>query len=124
MSSIKTFRDLDAWKEGHKLVIMVYDITKRYPNEEKYNLISQSRRAVISVTNNLAEGFGRFHYKDKLIFYYDARGSVLEVQNCLLAAKDTGVLKFQQDFQRVWDQSELAYQKINGLIASINRRIS
>lgn len=123
MPAIKTFTDLDAWKEGHELVILVYDITKRYPTDERFNLVSQSRRAVISVTNNIAEGFGRFHYKDKLIFYYDARGSVLEVQNCLLAAKDTGVLKSQQDFQRVWSQSEFAYQKINGLIASINRRI-
>lgn len=114
---------MDAWKEGHKLVVLVYDITSRYPSDERFNLVSQSRRAVVSVTNNIAEGFGRYHYKDKLIFYYDARGSVLEVQNCLLAAKDTGVLQSQQDFQKTWSQSELAYRKINGLIASINRRI-
>lgn len=121
---IKSFTDLDAWKEGHKLVEIVYEITAKYPNEEKYNLISQSRRAVVSVTNNLAEGFGRFHYRDRLIFYYNARGSLLEVQNCLLAARDTHVLKSSHDFQRAWDQSEICYQKVNGFISSTTKRIS
>lgn len=121
---IKRFTDLDAWKEGHQLVVIIYEITAKYPPEEKYNLISQSRRAVVSITNNVAEGFGRFHFKDRLIFYYNARGSVLEVQNCLLAARDTGVIKSIHDFQGAWDQSEICYQKLNGLIASTSKRIS
>ena len=121
---IKRFTDLDAWKEGHKLVVIIYEITTQFPPEEKYNLVSQSRRAVVSITNNTAEGFGRFHFKDRLIFYYNARGSVLEVQNCLLAARDTHVLQSPYDFQRAWDQSEICYQKLNGLIASTTKRIS
>lgn len=120
---IRRFTDLDAWKESHQLVIIIYDISSRYPPSEKFNLVSQTRRAVVSITNNVAEGFGRFHYKDRLIFYYDSRGSVLEVQNCLLAARDTGVLKFKQDFEKAWNQSEKAYSKINGLIAATGRQI-
>lgn len=120
---IKIFTDLDSWKEGHKLVIVIYEITVKYPPEEKYNLVSQSRRAVVSITNNIAEGFGRYHFKDLMVFYYNARGSVLEVQNCLLAARDTGVLKSIHDFQRAWDQSEICYKKLNGLIASTAKQI-
>ena len=73
---IKDFTDLVVWKEGHKLVIEVYRITKTFPKEELYSLIDQMRRAVTSVTCNIAEGFGRKSYREKLQFYYLAKGSL------------------------------------------------
>lgn len=54
---IRSFTDLDAWREGHKLVLMIYNITKHFPSEEKFAIINQMRRCVVSITSNIAEGF-------------------------------------------------------------------
>ncbi len=54
---LKTFTDLVTWKEGHKLVLMVYGETKNFPKEEVFGLVSQMRRCVVSITSNVAEGF-------------------------------------------------------------------
>lgn len=68
-SKIKSFTDLNTWKEGHKLVLMIYRITDKFPEKEKFGLISQMRRCVISFTSNIAEGFSRNTNKDKYQFY-------------------------------------------------------
>jgi four helix bundle protein len=112
---IKHFTDLDAWKEGHLLVLMVYRMTKAFPKEEIYGLTSQIRRAAVSVTSNIAEGFSRFHYKDRVNFYYDSRGSVAEVENQLLIAKDLSFIS-ADTFTNLWQQAEKVAIILNGLI--------
>ena len=87
-TKIKSFTDLYAWQEGHKLVIMVYKVTKSFPKEEVFGMVSQMRRCVISITSNIAEGFSRNTTKDKVQFYCIAHGSLTELQNQLLAARD------------------------------------
>ena len=89
---IKSFTDLIVWQDGHKLVIMIYKTTNDFPKKEMYSLIDQMRRAVTSVTSNIAEGFGRQTYKDKLRFYYLSQGSLTELKNQILIAKDVGYL--------------------------------
>ncbi len=84
---LKSFTDLNAWKEGHKLVLMIYSTTKLFPKEEMFGLISQMRRCAISITSNIAEGFSRQSYKEKLQFYSMSLGSVTELQNQLLVGK-------------------------------------
>jgi len=79
--TIKSFTDLQVWQEGHQLVLLIYQITKTLPKEEKYCLIDQMRRAAISITSDIAEGFSRHGFKEKLQFYYMALGSVTELQN-------------------------------------------
>ena len=74
---IKSFTDLKTWQEGHQIVILVYKITKEFPKEEIFGLVSQMRRAVVSITSNIAEGFGRQTYKEKVQFYYIAQGSLI-----------------------------------------------
>lgn len=91
-SKIKEFTDLVVWQEGHKLVVEIYHVTKGFPKEETYSLIDQMRRAATSVTSNIAEGFGRHSYKDRLHFYYTAQGSLTELKNQLHIAKDVGYL--------------------------------
>lgn len=65
-TKIRSFTDLKVWQEGHKLVVLIYKITDKFPAKETYSLIDQMRRASASITANVAEGFGRQTYKEKL----------------------------------------------------------
>ena len=112
---IKSFTDLDAWKEGHKLVLMVYKETENFPQKEMFGLTSQMRRAAVSITSQIAEGFSRQSYKEKIQFYCISQGSNTELQNQLLIAKDVGYLK-NESFNRIAAQSVKAQKLMNGLI--------
>jgi len=112
---IKSFTDLNAWQEGHKLVIIIYRLTKDFPKEETSGLINQMRRAVISITSNIAEGFGRQTYKEKAQFYYQSQGSLIELKNQILIAKDVGYLS-EENFNKLTNQINLVHQLLQGLI--------
>lgn len=114
-SKIKSFTDLNAWREGHKLVLMIYKITKNFPREELFGLANQMRRAAVSITSNIAEGFSRQSYKEKAQFYSTSQGSVTEVQNQLLIARD---VKYIDDgkFKEIADQTVVVHKLISGLI--------
>lgn len=115
INKIKSFTDLDAWKEGHRLVLMIYQITKKFPKEELFGLTDQIKRAVVSITSNIAEGFSRNSYKEKLQFYSTALGSLTEVQNQLLIAKDIQYIA-QEEFIETADQMVKVSKITNGLI--------
>lgn len=112
---IRSFTDLDAWKEGHKLVLMIYDITRKFPKEEVFGLTNQLRRAVVSITSNVAEGFSRNSYKEKLQFYFIALGSLIEIQNQLLIAKDINYIS-KEEFDKIAEQTVIVSKITNGLI--------
>ena len=112
---IQKFQDLDAWKEGHILVIAVYKASKLFPKEEIFGLTSQIRRASVSITSNLAEGFGRISYKDKHNFYQIAFGSIIEVRNQLLIARDVNYIN-HSDFEALDKQAEKVERICRGLI--------
>ncbi len=114
---IKNFTDLEAWKEAHKLTLLIYKVTRNFPKEEMFGLISQIRRAAISIESNIAEGFARFHYKDRVNFYFQARGSVSEVESQSITSKDLGYLK-ENEFKEIFSQSEKAGIILSGLIRS------
>lgn len=114
-SKIKSFTDLDAWKQGHELVLKIYKLTKIFPSEEKYCLIDQMRRCAISITSNIAEGFSRKSYKEKIQFYYISLGSITELQNQLLVSKDLGYLE-AQEFKKIAEDTVIVHKLINGLI--------
>jgi four helix bundle protein len=115
---INNFYELDAWKKGHELVLAIYRSTKSFPKDELYGVVSQLRRAVSSITANIAEGFARFHFKDKVRFYYQARGSIAEVQNFLFLARDLEYITKEQD-KELREQADDVSRLINGLIRSI-----
>ena len=121
MSGIKNFYDLEAWQKGHLLVLEIYKITKNFPKEELFGIISQLKRAASSVTANIAEGFERYHFKDKVRFYYQARGSVAEVQNFLLLAKDLNFIDLET-CKELGEKANEARRLINGLINSIEKQ--
>lgn len=114
-SKIRSFTDLIVWETGHKLVILIYQITKNFPREETYSLTNQMRRAASSITSNIAEGFGRRTYKEKIQFYYQAQGSLTELKNQILIAKDIDYLTETQIFQLV-ELSNSTHQLLQGLI--------
>lgn len=112
---IKSFTDLMAWQEGHKLVIMLYKDLTCFPREELYSLTDQMKRAGVSITSNIAEGFGRQTYKEKTNFYYQAQGSLTELKNQILIAKDVGFIK-ENDFIQLVSQINIVHRLLQGLI--------
>jgi len=115
MNKIREFTDLLAWQEAHELVLLIYKVTKDFPREELYSLTDQIRRASVSITSNIAEGFGRQSYKEKIQFYYLAQGSLVEVKNQIIIAKDVGYLQ-SSVYEDIKLQSETAHRLLQGLI--------
>jgi four helix bundle protein len=115
MEKIRSFRDLDAWEEGHKLVVEIYKITKSFPREEMFGLSTQLRRSAVSITSNIAEGFSRKSLKEKIQFYSMAKASNTELQNQLLIARDVGYLS-EEKFEELEEQSIRVNKLISGLI--------
>jgi four helix bundle protein len=113
--TISDFTDLLAWQEGHMLVLDVYKITRMFPKEELFALTSQIRRAVVSVTSNIAEGFGRNSYKERVQFYHLAQGSLIEVKNQLLVARDVGYIDSSM-YCKAHTQANQAHKVLQGLI--------
>ncbi len=115
MSSIKKFTDLDTWKKSHFVVLEIYEITKKFPKYELFGLVDQMRRAAVSVTSNIAEGFGRHTFKDKCHFYYQARGSLTELRNQLLIARDVSYISVEE-YNEIEDLMDTAQKLLHGLI--------
>jgi four helix bundle protein len=109
---IKSFQDLNIWKEAHQLALEIYKITRKFPNHENYCLSSQLRRASISIPSNIAEGMGRNATKELLKFLYNARGSLSETIYQLILAKDLGYIT-EGEFENL-------YIRYNGLGKGIN----
>lgn len=112
---IKDFTDLNTWKSSHDLVLSVYTISKKFPDSEKFGLTSQIQRAAVSITSNIAEGFGRGSYKEKNQFYYLAHGSLTEVKNQLILSKDLGYTD-KESFESVLEKIFLSQKLLQGLI--------
>lgn len=112
---IKSFTDLYAWQEGHSLVLDIYRLTKKFPKEELFGLANQLRRAAVSFTSNLAEGFSRHSYKEKTQFYSIALGSLTEIQNQILVARDLGYIT-KVEFDNLASKTITISKITNGLI--------
>lgn len=119
MGKILHFRELDVWQEAHKLVLMVYDATKKFPDDEKFGLVSQMRRAAVSIPANIAEGFKRRGIRDKIRFYNTSEGSLEEVKYFFILSKDLSYLVSNDDLLK---QAEIVGRLLNGLIISTERR--
>lgn len=118
---IQNFTDLVAWQEAHQLVLKIYQLTGRFPKEKRFGLTDQLKRAALSITANIAEGFSRFHYKERLKFYYTARGSLSEIENGLIAARDLGLVQ-PGTYTDLFDRCEHGRAILNGLIKATASR--
>lgn len=121
-AKIQSFTQLNSWKESHKLVITIYKITKNFPKEELYSLVDQIRRAAISITSNITEGFSRQSYKEKVQFYYMSLGSLTELQNQLLVSRDLGYIS-KAEFNDIANTTVTIHKLIVGLIRSSKEKI-
>jgi four helix bundle protein len=81
-----SFRDLKIWQKGYELLMKVYEITSKYPIEEKYGLVIDTRKSANSVISNIAESHGRYFFKDQIRVLYVARGEIEEVRSHLSVA--------------------------------------
>lgn len=94
--SISSFENLTVWQESQNFAVAVYKVSRSFPKEELFGITSQMRRAVSSISANIAEGFGRTSTKDKLHFYTIAYGSLLETKNFLYLSEKLGYLDREQ----------------------------
>ena len=115
------FEDLKCYQLALKLLEAGYRLAAGLPDHEKYNLASQIRRAALSTLLNIAEGYGRYHYLDKLRFFYIARGSLSETRSAFLAAQTVGYIDATQLQWACTIESE-AQRSLNGYIDYIRRQ--
>lgn len=117
----KDFTLMPVWQKGSKLLVKVYQITKRFPAEEKFGITSDMRRAANSVIHNLAEGFGRFENKDKSRFYKISRGSAYEIISQTLASYVLQYLNIDERDELINGYKEIIYEE-DLLIKSVETR--
>lgn len=89
---IRSFKDLHTWQSAYRLSLAIYKITSTFPKSELFGLVNQLRRAGVSVSSNIAEGFSRQGSKEKIQFYHLAKGSLTEVESQLLISYGIGYL--------------------------------
>src|SRR5439155_18027850 len=91
-----TFEDLEVYQVAREFLKAMYRIAKRLPDIEKFGLVSQVRRAAVSLTNNIAEGHGRYHYLDQIKFTLQSRGSLEELIDDLNVCADEDYLPIEE----------------------------
>ena len=120
MGQIKSFEDLDVWRVGREIRRDLYELTAHLPKQEQYCLGQQIRRAAVSLTANIAEGYGRFHFKENIQFCRIARGSAHELLDHLITCKDQGYVDARL-YEILRAQLNRFVQLINGYVRSIGQ---
>ena len=115
----QSFEDVIAWKKAHAFVLSVYKITKGFPDDEKFGLTAQFRRAAVSIEANIAEGYRKIGKQDKLRFFNISQGSLSECKDYIILARDLEYINMEQ-YQELWQSSEEASRLLisycNGII--------
>jgi len=119
----QTFEDLEVYKAAREFRKAMYAVTRRLPDFEKYDLASQIRRASLSLTNNMAEGHGRFHYPDQIRFFLHSRGSLEELVDDLNVCLDENYVS--GDEVAKWkEEARSVLALINGYLRYLRTRSS
>jgi four helix bundle protein len=114
----RSFEEMPVWQKAMELAVRIFNVTEKVPRKEDYSLTSQIRKSSLSVSGNIAEGFGRRHTKDKLNFYYHSRGSLAETKSHLIYGRKVGYFdkKEFEDLSRFIDE---IWKELNSLINSL-----
>lgn len=123
MENNKPHRNLEVWKDSISFVKELYELTSNFPEEKKYNLVSQIRRAAVSIPANIAEGAARQTQKEFLQYLHVSSGSVSEIDTLLEICKELSFLpeKKQADLQ---EQLSRISAMLNGLIKKVKNDVS
>lgn len=116
-----SFERLDVWQKSRIFVITIYELTTKFPNSEIYGMVSQIRRAAVSISSNIAEGTSRSSLKEQIRFIEIAYGSALEVYCQLISSKDLGFINDNELEKTVLSIREIT-NKLNALRKSLQQR--
>lgn len=119
--SILHYSNLTAWQEASSLTIKIYKISEKFPAKEQFGITNQIRRAAVSITSNIAEGFGRSSPKDKRHFYVIARGSLYETESQAIIGSKLGFIS-QDQLTSIRKQTNLVARLLSGLIRSMSSK--
>ena len=116
-----SFEDMSVWQKASELDVRIFNLTESLPRKEHYGLTSQIRRSALSVSGNIAEGFGRKHTRDKLNFYYHSRGSLAETKSHLIYGRKVGYFD-KKEFEDLLNFSDEIWKELNSLINSLTKK--
>lgn len=120
-TTFKSYRDLDVWQRAMRLAKRIYQITQRFPGDERFGLTNQLRRSAVSVPSNLAEGHARFGAGEFSRFISITMGSVAEIETQILLSNDLGYITPELT-QEVLRELDAIGKMLRGLAKSIARR--
>ena len=118
----KSFEDMPVWQKAMDLAVKIYTLTEGLPRKEDFGLTSQIRNSGLSISGNIAEGFGRKHTRDKLKFYYNARGSLAETKSHLIYGYKIEYFS-QADVEDASNVLAEVWKELNSLINSLSKRL-
>ncbi|RLG33355.1 four helix bundle protein [Methanosarcinales archaeon] len=117
---MKNYKELEVWKKGVDLIVEVYGITKGFPQEEKFGLVSQIQRAAVSIPANIAEGWGRGSTKEYIQFLRMARGSLMELETHLIVSQRLNYIN-QETLELMLEEIQTLGKMLNALITSLSK---
>ena len=118
----KSFEEMPVWQKAMDLAIKIHSLTEGLPRAEEFGLTCQIRSSGLSVSGNIAEGFGRKHTKDKLNFYFHARGSLAETKSHLVYGHKVGYFN-QAEYEEYSNLVGEVWKELNALISSLSRKV-
>jgi four helix bundle protein len=121
MEYMKSYRDLIAWQKARKLNADIYLLTREFPSDERFGLVSQMRRAAVSIMSNLAEGFRRGHQAEWRQFVRQAYGSASEIECQLTIASDVGFIRDDTRYHSCTVLTEEVLRLLGGLTRALER---
>jgi four helix bundle protein len=121
--SFQTFEDLEVYRAAREFRKAIYAVARDLPDFEKYGLASQMRRAAVSLTNNIAEGHGRFHYPDQIRFMLQSRGSLEELVDDLNICLDEGYHNTEK-VEKLKETAQSVLALLNGFLRYLRKRSS
>lgn len=120
---LKNYKELKVWQKAYEICIGIYKVTKNFPNEEKYGLTSQIRRASVSVPSNIADGYGRKTTSEYIQALYIAYGSLCELETQILLSGDLGYIT-NENLNKLHKNIEENKRMLKALIKSLENKHS
>ena len=120
---METHKDLRVWQQSIEMVTSIYLITKAFPKDELFGLVSQMRRAAVSVPSNIAEGYARGTDREKLHFLRISSGSMSEIETQLMLSLNLGYIS-QESFYELSENVTSVWKQLNALISSLKKKLS